>query len=73
MENPVDYGKVVDLIEERPVCRDSKGALLAGNTQQFLDLLLRNAKGDEKVVRVAVGPDVVDFFAAGSPDPIAAE
>ena len=70
MEKPEEIGKVVDLIEERPVRRNSKGELIAGNKQQFLDLLLCNAKGEEKLVRVPVGADVVEFYAA---QPVAAE
>jgi len=67
MENPC-LGRVVDLIEQRPVRKNSKGDLIAGNTQQYLDLLLCNAKGEEKLVRVPVEADVVDFYAAGSPE-----
>lgn len=62
MENP-EYGKVVGLTEQRPVCKSATGDLIAGDTHQFLDLLLCNHKGEEKLVRVPVGSDVVAFFA----------
>jgi hypothetical protein len=66
MENQI-VGKVIGLIEQRPVCKNSKGNLIAGDTQQFLDLLLCNAKGEEKLLRVPVDVEVVDFYEAGNP------
>lgn len=70
MEVAQEYGTVVGLIEQRPVYKSTKGDLLAGNKQQFLDLLLRNAKGDEKLVRVPVDEEIVDFYSAGDPCPL---
>lgn len=67
MEKPEGSGaasvEFVGLSEARPVCKDSKGSLIVGNTHQFIDLLLRNYKGVEKIVRLPVTPDVIEFFA----------
>lgn len=62
METP-NLGRVVNLVEERPVCRSTKGDLLSGPSQSFLDLLLTNRQGREMVIRVAVGEDVAQFYA----------
>lgn len=66
MENQ-NLGRVVDLVETRPVCMGTEGRLVAGDSSSFLDLLLRNAKGEEKLIRVPVPESVVDFYATGMP------
>lgn len=59
-----NLGKVVGYGEERPVCLGSKGDLIAGPSSVYLDLLLSNSQGDERVLRVPVPEDVATFYAA---------
>jgi len=59
-------GEVVGLVEQRPVVRSIKaGDLIPGNVLSFLDLRLVNILGEEKIVRVPVSSEVVDFYRKG--------
>lgn len=56
-------GEVVGLVEQRPVIRSIRANdLIPGNTLGFLDLRLVNTLGEEKVVRVPVSSEVIDFY-----------
>lgn len=56
-------GIVVKYEQHRPVALDSKGqTLLAGEIASFLDLRLTNRSGDERVMRVPVSNEVLDFY-----------
>lgn len=56
-------GEVVGLVEQRSVVRSIRAnELIPGNTQGFLDLRLINTLGEEKVVRVPVSSEVIDFY-----------
>jgi hypothetical protein len=56
-------GEVVNLVEQRPVIRSVRANdLIPRNTLGFLDLRLVNHLGEEKVVRVPVSPEVIDFY-----------
>ena len=58
-------GEVVNVVEERPVIRSIRAPdnLLAGEALGFLDLRLVNSLGNEKVIRVPVPKEVVEFYA----------
>jgi hypothetical protein len=56
-------GEVVGLVEQRPVIRSNRtNDLIPGNALGFLDLRLVNFLGEEKVVRVPVSSEVIDFY-----------
>lgn len=65
----LDFGDIVGVHEARPVYMNRAGTeLLPGNTQGYLDLRLVNRLGREKIVRVPVSDEVLDFFDEGSAD-----
>ena len=57
-------GEVVNVVEQRPVIRSIKANdLIAGDALGFLDLRLVNTLGSEKVIRVPVPKEVLEFYA----------
>jgi len=58
-----ELGTVAGLVEVRPVVKSQKrDDLIPGDTEQYLDVLLCNSKGREKLVRFPVSPEVVAFY-----------
>ena len=61
------YGEVVRYSEDRVGVQSSDGkTLIPGDSQVTLDLLLRNAKGHEMALRVAVPEKIAEFYAQGA-------
>ena len=58
-----ELGTVVGFCEVRPVVRSRKrDDLIPGDIEQYIDVLLCNSKGREKLVRFPVSAEVVTFF-----------
>lgn len=60
-----ELGKVVGLNQERPWCVDNY-VRITGDISCSLDILLTNAMGEKKLIRVPVGKDIADFFSGSA-------